>query len=140
MDPSVIDALIPYAPHSIYDVGTMFFVAESVTEEREEFEAVIAGFLRSLRPGSPYAIACMENSNGYDVAGTWYPALPVTPTDLFTTIMACQDVIGGELVHVRRIGVPEQDGPLREGHHGMILATGCTAKPQTDASGNVLRP
>jgi hypothetical protein len=107
-----------------FDLGTMCFVAESMTSSRAEFAAAVCSFLRSLRPGAPYAIACMAESTGYAVGEVDYPAVSVTADDLFATLAKCQ-YIGREVVHVQVIPVPE-GGPLREGHHGMLLALGRT--------------
>jgi hypothetical protein len=57
----------------------MFFVAESITEDPEEFRAALAGLTGALKPGSPFATAFMAGSNGYPAAGTHFPALPITP-------------------------------------------------------------
>jgi hypothetical protein len=69
-------------PASQWDLGTMFFVAESITEAPEEFRAAVAGFIGALRPGAPFAAAFMAGSDGYPVAGTYFPALPITPDDV----------------------------------------------------------
>jgi hypothetical protein len=39
-------------PYSTYDIGTMFFVAESITERDDEFARATCSFLRSLRPNA----------------------------------------------------------------------------------------
>jgi hypothetical protein len=116
--------LLSLGMEQAFDLGTMCFVAESMTSSRAEFAAAVCSFLRSLRPGAPYAIACMAESTGYAVGGVDYPAVSVTADDLFATLAKCQ-YIGREVVHVQVIPVPE-DGPLREGHRGMLLALGRT--------------
>jgi hypothetical protein len=116
--------LLSLGMEQAFDLGTMCFVAESMTSSRAEFAAAVCSFLRSLRPGAPYAIACMAESTGYAVGGVDYPAVSVTADDLFATLAKCQ-YIGREVVHVQVIPVPK-GGPLREGHHGMLLALGRT--------------
>jgi hypothetical protein len=121
--PSRADILSLGMEHA-FDLGTMCFVAESMTSDRDEFAAAVYSFLRSLRPGAPYAIACMAESTGYVTGGVDYPAVPITANDLFATLSECQ-YTGRELVHVQVIPVPK-GGPLREGHRGMLLAFGRT--------------
>jgi hypothetical protein len=123
LNPSRAD-LLSLGMEQAFDLGTMCFVAESMTSSRAEFAAAICSFLRSLRPGAPYAIACMAESTGYTVGGVDYPAVPITANDLFTVLYECQ-YTGRELVHVQAIPVPKR-GPLREGHRGMLLAFGRT--------------
>ena len=60
----------------------MFFVAESITEDPEEFRAAVASFVSALKPGAPFATAFMAGSHGYPVADTCFPALPITPDDV----------------------------------------------------------
>jgi hypothetical protein len=116
--------LLSLGMEQAFDLGTMCFVAETMTSSRAEFAAAVCSFLRSLRPGAPYAIACLAESTGYAVGGVDYPAVSVTADDLFATLSECQ-YIGREVVHVQVIPVPE-GGPLREGHRGMLLALGRT--------------
>jgi hypothetical protein len=106
-------------PPEEWDIGTMFFVAESISSQAAEFRAATESFLRALRPGSPFAAAFMENSAGYDVGDTFFPAVPVSAADL-------REVMAGltEKIDIDRI---DMDGkPLREGYSGMLLVRGTT--------------
>jgi hypothetical protein len=104
-------------PAAQWDIGTMFFVAESITEDPAEFRAAIAGFVGALRPGAPFAATFMAGSAGYPVADTHFPALPVTRADVqeqFTALGA-----GGlsvELLSTKPL--------VRDGYQGMVVATG----------------
>lgn len=107
---------LPAAP---WDVGTMFFVAESITEDPVEFRAAIAGFVGALKPGAPFAMAFMAGSHGYSVASICFPALPITPDDVRR--------------HLTQLGARELSVELlqtklrvRDGYEGMIVATGFT--------------
>lgn len=61
-----------------YDLASMHFVAESVTELPEEFAAVCAAFARSVRPGGRLVAAFMENMGRYRVGhGPDWPGYPV---------------------------------------------------------------
>jgi hypothetical protein len=104
-------------PEARFDIGTMFFVAENITANPGEFRAAIACFVGALTPGASFAAAFMAGSDGYEVAGTVFPAVSITP----------DDVMG----HLTALGVREPSVELlktshriREGYAGMIVATG----------------
>jgi hypothetical protein len=101
---------------SRWDIGTMFFVSESITARYDEFEIATRRFLRSLRPGAPFAIAFMENSLGYQVGAQELPAVAVTESDIRHAL--AEDTAQYQL---DRILSPEQ---FRSGYDGMILVTG----------------
>jgi hypothetical protein len=104
-------------PVAQWDLGTMFFVAESITEDPQEFRAGMAGFLRALKPGSPFAAAFMAGSDGYPVAGIRFPALPITPDD----VRLCFTELGARELSVEPLHTSHR---VREGYAGMITATG----------------
>lgn len=104
-------------PRAQWQLGTMFFVAESITEDPAEFRAAIRGFVRALESGAPFAATFMAGSDGYPVAGTAFPALHINPDDVterFAEFGASE--LSVELTKAR----PE----VREGYEGMIVATG----------------
>jgi hypothetical protein len=104
-------------PPRRYDVGTMFFVAESITGSVPEFERATRRFVGSLRRHAPFAAAFMKNSRGYQVGSYRFPAVAVADND----VKECLDSVAyGVEVHVVSDGV----NPLRDGYDGMILATG----------------
>lgn len=104
-------------PHSSWDLGTMFFVAESISQDPAEFESAVGRFVRALRPGSPFAAAFMEQSDGYDVAGVRFPATPVGRRE----VRACLGALSTDL-RVERVEM--RPAPLRAGYTGMIVAVG----------------
>jgi hypothetical protein len=106
-------------PDNTWDIGTMFFVAESISSQTAEFELAVHKFVSALRPGAPFAAAFMENSTGYDVGQHRFPAVSIELHDV-------RECLAGRSAHlaVDRIG-PGND-PLREGYSGMILARGRT--------------
>lgn len=114
--PGSVFALDPSAGR--WDMGTMFFVAESITSQRGEFADAVHGFLGVLRPGAPFCIAFMENSLGYEVAGIEFPAVAVDHDDV-------TDCLSGRATNlvVDRIGT-NGGPPLRDGYTGMIVACG----------------
>jgi hypothetical protein len=107
-------------PHT-YDVGTMFFVAESITGSVPEFEKATKRFVGSLHRRAPFAAAFMKNSRGYQVGSYRFPAVAVDDND----VLECLRSVAHDVeVHVVSDGV----NPLRDGYDGMILATGFAGK------------
>jgi hypothetical protein len=102
-------------PASRHDLGTMFFVAESITTRTDEFQRAARLFVNSLKPRAPFAAAFMCNSSGYLVGNTFFPACSVDEKDIAT---ALEPVAQG----VRLTTVESRD--LREGYRGMVVATG----------------
>jgi hypothetical protein len=65
-------------PPGSYDLASMHFVAEGVTESRDEFTALCLAFIRSVRPGGHLVAAFMENLPSYRLSvGPQWPAHPV---------------------------------------------------------------
>jgi hypothetical protein len=104
-------------PESRWDIGTMFFTAESISATSAEFRTALERFVRSLRAGAPFAAAFMENSVGYTVGTHRFPAVAIAENDVKSCLEG--DV---EDLAVHRIGLTNE--PLRTGYEGMILATG----------------
>ena len=103
-----------------YDIGTMFFVAESITERLGEFERATRSFLRSLKPNAPFAAAFMRESHGYEVAGVRFPAVAITERD----VRRCLQNAGVRKSHVETI---DSATPLRKGL-AMMLVMGWTGR------------
>jgi hypothetical protein len=104
-------------PAGLWDIGTMFFVAESITGEPREFRDAVHGFVGALKPGAPFAAAFMADSQGSRAGAMRLPAVPVGPDD----VAACLDTVAGDL-RVERVTISGE--PLRAGYDGMIVATG----------------
>jgi hypothetical protein len=98
-----------------YDVGTMFFVAESITSHNAEFVRATRSFVNSLVPRAPFAAAFMRDSSGYRVGARDFPACSVDERDVRLALHAVA-------TDVRIKTVDSWD--LRDGYHGMIVATG----------------
>ena len=98
-----------------YDLGTMFFVAESITTRMAEFERATQAFVRSLVPKAPFAAAFMRGSTGYSVGPNRFGACSVTEDDV-ERCLATEALI-------KDIQVVESHD-LRDGYTGMIVATG----------------
>jgi len=108
-------------PEQRWDLGTMFFVACSLSTDIEEFHLATRRFVRSLKPGAPFAAAFMEGSLGYSVGTKRFPAVRIRQEDVAQSLapVAYHDVL------IERIS--SGDAPLRDGYSGMILALGKAA-------------
>jgi NNMT/PNMT/TEMT family protein len=104
-------------PEAGWDLGTMFFVAESISQDPAEFEAATGAFVRALRPGSPFAAAFMERSQGYEVGGIAFPATSVGESE----VSGCLETVATDL-KVQRVRV--RPAPLRPGYTGYVVAIG----------------
>jgi len=100
-----------------YDIGTMFFVAESITERESEFRSAVDHFLDALAPGAPFAIAFMEHSAGYHVANQHFPATDIDGG-------AVRSCLNNRVSDVLIQHIDTGDKPLRDGYTGMLLALG----------------
>ncbi len=99
-----------------WGIGTMFFVAESITQQEREFYTALDNFVGMFKPGAPFAAAFMRESRGYRVAGIDFPAVSITPVDVEHRLEPLVDYL--EVLPV------VSSKPLREGYKGMILALG----------------
>jgi NNMT/PNMT/TEMT family protein len=108
-------------PPRTWDLGSMFFVADGMTTDEAEFESAVRAFLDALLPGSPFLMAFMEGSGGYDVRGIRFPSVRVTERSL-DSLLASLPITGTSVLRtdnsVRR---------LRTGYDAMLLVTGFVA-------------
>lgn len=114
-----------------YHVGTMFFVAESITDDSAEFRRAIDAFLGSLLPGAPFAAAFMRNSSGYSVGDQNFPALRVDEKDIKEYLETLADVSNvvavdqrGQFLDADNVPDARPTRVLRDGYDGMILVLG----------------
>jgi NNMT/PNMT/TEMT family len=107
-------------PEARFDLGTMFFVAESITQKPREFLAAVEHFVGALKPAAPFAAAFMAGSAGYEVAGNVFPAVPITRDDVEQHLTE----LG---VREPRVEMLKTSHRVREGYAGMIVATGFAA-------------
>jgi hypothetical protein len=115
-------------PEARWDLGTMFFVAESITRNLTEFHDAVKHFVRALKPGAPFAAAFMAGSAGYEVAGTDFPAVPITRDDVRQHLIE----LG---VREPTVALLDTKPKVRDGYDGMIVATGYASdRRQSQAS------
>jgi hypothetical protein len=98
-----------------FDIGTMFFVAESITTRNDEFVRATQSFVNSLIPRAPFAAAFMRDSSGYTVGNRNFPACSVDENDV---ALALAPVATGVKIWT------VESKSLRDGYCGMMVATG----------------
>jgi hypothetical protein len=99
-----------------WSMGTMFFVAESMTTSRTEFARGVECFLRALAPGAPFAAAFMEHSKGYHAGKHFFPACDVGELEVYESLKP----FAGDFRTMRL----KASAAVREGYSGMIVAYG----------------
>ncbi|MFH9987064.1 SCO2525 family SAM-dependent methyltransferase [Streptomyces luteogriseus] len=99
-----------------WTMGTMFFVAESMTSRHAEFEAGVERFMSALAPGAPFAAAFMAHSHGYFVGGNSFPACAVGESEVWASL----EGFARDFKIVRL----SSSAQIREGYSGIILACG----------------
>ncbi|MEU6985392.1 class I SAM-dependent methyltransferase [Streptomyces sp. NPDC046324] len=104
-------------PAGAYDLASMNFVAESVTEDFAEVAALCGDFVRSVRPGGRLVAAFMERMPSYRIGdGPVWPACPVDAGALRTVF--------APLTEELRITRLAKDRTLPEyGDTGVLLLT-----------------
>jgi hypothetical protein len=103
-----------------WSVGTMFFVAESMTNSPVEFSLGVERFMRALAPGAPFAAAFMEHSKGYHVGEHFFPACDVGESEVRASLRPFADDFTA-----RRL---KSSAAVRNGYTGMIVAHGWRRK------------
>ena len=108
---------------SDYDLASMHFVAESVTEDPDEFEEFCAAFVATVRPGGHLVAAFMENMSRYELGdGSRWPGTPVDG--------AIVARVFGPLTEDLRVSRIDADPGLPEyGYTGMVLMRARRAAP-----------
>ncbi|MFJ3304060.1 SCO2525 family SAM-dependent methyltransferase [Streptomyces sp. NPDC086549] len=115
-------------PPAGWEIGTMFFVAESMSTSHTEFERAVACFLGSLEPGAPFAAAFVQGSAGYAVGAESYPACNVAAEHVHACLARYADSFEITVVDP---SVP----PFRSGYSGMIVACGLRNSESADRFG-----
>jgi hypothetical protein len=108
-------------PKRTWDLGSMFFVADGMTTDAAEFELAVRKFLAALLPGSPFLMAFMEGSRGYEVHGMPFPSVEITPRSL-DALLASLPVTGTSVLRT-----DNSVQRLRPGYDAMLLVTGFVA-------------
>jgi hypothetical protein len=98
-----------------YDLASMHFVAESATEDPDEFDAFCTAFVATVRPGGHLVAAFMENMGRYELGdGSRWPGFPVD--------VAGVSRVFGPLTDGLQVSRIDADPGLPEyGYTGMVL-------------------
>jgi hypothetical protein len=100
---------------SDYDGASMHFVAESVTEDADEFAGFCAAFVAAVRPGGHLVAAFMENMGRYELGdGSRWPGTPVDAADI-------SRVFAPLTVDLRVSRIDADPGLPEYGYTGMVL-------------------
>lgn len=99
-----------------WSMGTMFFVAESMTTSHDEFALGVERFLRALAPGAPFAAAFMEHSKGYHAGEHFFPACDVGESEVRASLE--------EFARDFKVQRLRSEAEVRDGYSGMIVAYG----------------
>jgi hypothetical protein len=102
-------------PPARYDMVSMFFVAESVTGVREEFEGICRGFASAAAPGGHLVAAFMAGMPSYELGGKVLPSYPIDEGALAAALRGLVQELD-----VRRL---PPDPTLPYEHDGVLLLT-----------------
>lgn len=119
-------------PERSWDAATMFFVAESITEDMAEFQDACRRCARAVRPGGSIAAAFMERSVGYATDDIPFPAVGVSIGDIAT---AFADEV--DLIALTR--VPDGGNLVRSGYEGMLFMTATVGNSTDERSAHGIR-
>jgi hypothetical protein len=110
----VIQGSIFDLPERRWDAGTMFFCAESITAQQDEFERACAAYARAVRSGGVLAAAFLAGSRGYTVGDVDFPAVSITPDSLHAAFAPhARDI------DIAPIGAMGEE--IRSGYSGMLF-------------------
>jgi hypothetical protein len=109
------DALkVPLGQH---DLVSMFFVAESVAGDRDEFEQLSRRFAAAAAPGGHLVAAYMAGMPHYELGGETLPSFPLDRETLETVMRP--------VTRQLRIWQLPADRTLPYEHEGVLLLTAC---------------
>jgi len=107
-------------PERSWDVATMFFCAEAVTDKQVEFDRACGCFARSVRAGGTLVAAFLLNSKSYVLDERKYSVMTLTEESLMYTFSGLATGL-----KLQKIGLTEKE--VRSGYTGMALLTGKSA-------------
>jgi hypothetical protein len=105
-------------PAGQYDAVMCFFVAESITDDPEEFATAVDVLMRSLKPSGLFVTAHMVGSTGYGMGpDTQYPACDLTMPEIETVYQPYGTFRSVLATH-------DSQRAARPGYHGMAALVG----------------
>jgi hypothetical protein len=104
-------------PEGKFDLVSMNFVAESITNKQDEFNIVCQKFVDAVKPGGNLIASFMENSVSYTIDGIEFPSYPIDLNKL-------DKVFSPITTHLKIQRIEIAQTPLRPGYTGMLFLTG----------------
>jgi hypothetical protein len=104
-------------PERRWDAATMFFCAESITADYDEFEAACQSYARCVKRGGALIAAFLVRSGGYMVGDRPFPSLDLSPESIGNTFSRFATDLSATT-----IGIVERH--IRSGYCGFILMSG----------------
>lgn len=105
-------------PTDRYDAVMCFFVAESITADRDEFATAVDGLMCSLKPGGVFVTAHMVGSQGYDAGPeTHYPACDLSMPEI-------EKAYQSHGTYRILLTTHDHEQAARPGYHGMAALVG----------------
>lgn len=100
-----------------YDFSSMHFVAESITNDYDEFVSACDRAIGCLKRGGWFAASFMLSSEGYRTGSVEFPAVAVDEEGI------CR-LLSDRCTEFEHIVLEGQENVVREGHTGILLAHG----------------
>lgn len=100
-----------------YDVSSMHFVAESITNDYGEFVLACQRAVRCVRVGGSFVASFMLSSQGYLTGDVDFPATNVGPDEILS-------ILSSEASDLRHVVLEGYENIVREGHTGILVAIG----------------
>ncbi len=101
-------------PIAQFDAASMFFCAESITHDTQEFTRACQAFAGAVKSNGILVAAFLARSDGYQVSGIEYPAVPIDEASVRAVFeplcRTCQ---------IETIGLCDEQ--VRSGYSGMIF-------------------
>ena len=113
----IIKGSIYNLPKNKYDLASMFFCAESITNEYKEFVKICVKFLDCVKPEGHAVATFMENSKGYSISDVKFPSVSIDSSDL-------EKIFINKINDLKIYRVPRAKKVLRPGYTGMLVLTG----------------
>ena len=101
-------------PEDQYDVASMHFVAESATEDHDEFVQACQRAVRCVKRGGAFTVSLMLQSEGYEADGHYFPAVSLSAAQALQPFAEEASTLHHEIVY----------GSVRDGHDGMLFTAG----------------
>lgn len=100
-----------------YNLASMHFCAESISDNKYTFELACQTYIRSVKSDGYFIASFMKNSSGYTVGNYHFPSYGIEKIDLIKVFTPVCD-------RWQIYDIPKAHIPLRSGYSGMLLFIG----------------